>query len=261
SVDVDAVEGADYHTALRKIDRMRGPIAVAATRMRARFDPEYCGVRLPDVEESGLEEALLDDDLSFLQAPAELERELEGERQRIARDMARLARLVETRGFDREKLRAAACAYVADMRGVRSLLSAREIMSEVYERAAQGDLAPAPLLPRFRLHRRFKKYWRAHGKESGYAYRAAWRATVHNVDGAANALRAWHERGESGRDEGERILAELLRHPERISEQIVTLRAVQTLALIDVLNYRSHVYTVGGYASDGDSTGDALNLP
>ena len=34
----------------------------------------------------------------------------------------------------------------------------------------------------------------------------------------------------------------------------------QTMSLIDVLNYRAHIYDLGGYAASGDSAGDALEL-
>ena len=49
-------------------------------------------------------------------------------------------------------------------------------------------------------------------------------------------------------------------HPERISEQLVTMRTVQTLSLIDMLNYREHIYRLGDYASSGDDAGQALAL-
>ena len=56
------------------------------------------------------------------------------------------------------------------------------------------------------------------------------------------------------------MLTDLLRNPERITEQLVPLRAVQTMSLIDVLNYREHVYSLGGYEASGDSAGDTLEL-
>lgn len=62
------------------------------------------------------------------------------------------------------------------------------------------------------------------------------------------------------RVEGEAIFADLLRHPRRISEALVTLRAVQTLSLIDLLNYREQVYRLGRYADSGDEPAGALPL-
>lgn len=265
-IDIEAAEGADFSMALRKIRRMRGPVAEEVTRLRARFDPEYLGVRLPDTKTSGLERSNVDDDLRFLGAVPELEHEIAAERHRAERDLARFGRLVRDGLLDRvaatlghlvgrEHLRAASCAYFADVHRVRSLLSARAILDEVFERAARGELLPGRPLPRLRLYRRFRRYWAAHGPKDGDARRAAWRATAHNKDGVADALYALRD---DGREEGERILTELLRHPERITEQLVTLRTVQTLALLDVLNYRRHVYRLGAYAAEGDPPGPPL---
>jgi hypothetical protein len=76
----------------------------------------------------------------------------------------------------------------------------------------------------------------------------------------ADALEVWSRLGDGARAEGERILADVLRHPERITDQIVTLRSIQTLSLIDILNYREHVYRLGAYAASGDPPEDFLSL-
>jgi hypothetical protein len=73
----------------------------------------------------------------------------------------------------------------------------------------------------------------------------------------ADSLRVWKRQGAQAREQGERLLAEILRHPGRITEQLVTLRTVQTLAVLDVLNYRQHVYELGDYRACGDEQ-DAL---
>ena len=46
-VNAEAVKGADYETATRKIWRMRGPVAEAILKKRASFDPEYLGLAAP----------------------------------------------------------------------------------------------------------------------------------------------------------------------------------------------------------------------
>ena len=89
------------------------------------------------------------------------------------------------------------------------------------------------------------------------AKKAAWRATLHNVWGVAEALMVWTRLGHGAREEGERRLADLLRHPDRITDQLVTLRAIQTLAMLDVLNYREHVFRLGEYE---DLTGQIQEL-
>jgi hypothetical protein len=273
-VDVRAVEGADFDTARRKINRMRAPVAFAALRIRARFDPEYLGILLPGVDASGVEGATVEQDLRFLDAEPDVERELAAEQVRAGRDMVRLGRLIRdglwervgrrlglpAERFGREHLRAAAACYLSDMQEVRRHLSAREILDGVFERVADGDLPPRVWLPRPRLRRHFVRYWERHGSGRRAARRAAWRAVVHDVEGARCALIAWARHGDGARAEGERILAELLRHPQRLTEQLVTLRAVQTMSLIDVLNYRELVFRVGGYAASGDDPGHAFEL-
>ncbi|MHC4972831.1 MAG: hypothetical protein ACYTG3_10915 [Planctomycetota bacterium] len=273
-VDAEAVEGATFDTALRKIHRMRGPVAEEALRLRVRFDPEYLGLRLPGMEQTGLEDCNADEDLLFLDAHPSLGREVDGERRRAAADMLRFGRLIWRGLFDdvaetlgiaradlgREHLRAAACAYLADLNEVRRHLSAPEILRETYERAVREDVLTRSVWPRPRLYAAFRRYWKTHGFGDVDARRAAWRATVHNLDGVAGALRAWHRAGDDALLQGKRILADLMRHPQRITETLVTLRAVQTLTLIDLLNYREHVYRLGDYAASGDKPGESLTL-
>ncbi|MFI5404066.1 MAG: hypothetical protein ACHQ1G_14090, partial [Planctomycetota bacterium] len=232
-------------------------VAEAALRLRIRLDVEYLGVRLPGTEESGLEGRDAASDLRFLDAGADLEREVEGERGRAERDMRRLL-AVAPEAPSREHLRAAACAYHADLDGVRSLLSAKEILAEVAARAVRDPLLPATR-PRPKLQALFRRYWRAHGEGGLRERRAVWRAIALDTDGAATALVAWALPG--ARERGERVLADLLRHPERITEMLVTLRAVQTLSLTDILLYREHVYRLGRYAESGDEPGRALDVP
>ncbi len=297
AVDMEAAEGADFATAVRKIGRARLPVAEAALRFRIRLDVEYLGVRLPGTDESGLEGSDAGSDLRFLDAGAGLEEEVERERARAERDMRRLDPVLGTlfarrkslsehelqlahpdsgsgsppRGSEgplagdtegaltRQHLRAAACAYLADLDGVRSLLSAKEILAEVVERAARDPLLAASA-PRPRLHLAFRRYWRRHGAGGRRARRAAWRAIARDVDGAATALLAWDRYGDGARERGERVLAEILRHPERTSEMLVTLRCVQTLSVLDILLYREHVYRLGGYRESGDDPAGALDL-
>ncbi|MFB3065451.1 MAG: hypothetical protein ACE10D_02955, partial [Planctomycetota bacterium] len=273
--EIDAAAEADYRTAVRKIQRMRGPVNEACLTLRARFDPEYLGLCLPRAERCGLEGAGVDVDLRFLEARPELAQYIDEERARARDDLRRLGRLVEgglleraaerigvdVEHFGAEHLRAVAAAYVGDLQHLRRNLSALEILDEVYTRAATKDPLPAFRLPRPRLYAKFRRYWRMHGKGDRRAAQAAWRATLHNVRGAGDALRTWALLGLDAKRLGELTLAELSRHPERITDQLVTLRAVQTLALIDVLNYREHIFNLGRYEDSQDDPGDLLTPP
>lgn len=269
-IDRDDAAEADFHSAIRKIHRMRGPVVEAAIRLRARLDPEYLGVPLPGVSQTAPEEIACDNDTRFLGADAQLVNWLASERRRAEADMARLAGLLEngliarvaaSLGIDpaicgtREHLRVAALAYLSDMGGVRPLLSAREILREAFEHAQHEDASAHGRTATpfdFGLWRRFRRYWKLYGVKDKGARKAAWRATRYNVWGVADALRAWNRHPTGGEEEGIRRLAEIMRHPGRITEQLVTLRAVQTLALLDVLNYRKHVHLLGDYEDIGD---------
>jgi len=270
-LDVEAAEGADFHAALRKIQRMRGPVAWACTWLRARFDPEYLAIELPDTPHA--ETGTYAEDLAFLGARAEQEARIARERDRAEWDMRRLARLwddglahklgailgVPAFGVGDEHHRAAAMAYRADMRGVRVLLSCSEIVRETMLEAASEPMRPLNLVPAWRLHRRFKRWWQAHGEGDALDRKAAWRAVRADALGSRRALEVWDTLGsEQARLRGIERLADLLRHVGRISEQLVTLRAIHTLSLIDLRNYREHVYRVGEYAASGDAPGPML---
>ncbi|MGQ0613711.1 MAG: ion transporter [Planctomycetaceae bacterium] len=268
---LDRSAEADFIAAARKINRMRAPVVEASMLQRALADPEYLGVRLPGVAEAAPDGCDAAADLRFLGTRANLARDLEEAKRRAEADMARLGRLLEQGLFERcaqaagrpaaemgrEHLRAAASIYLADLQGIRSLLSAPRVLEEAFLEAQRNPPPPAP--PGFRpaLRRAFRAYRSRHGVEDP---RSAWRATAHDLRGARGALLAWARHGDRAAAEGERLLADLLRRPERISETLVTLRTVQTLALLDVLVYREQIYRLGGYAADGDLPGALLTL-
>ena len=266
---------ADFATAIRKIGRMRDPVIWACLWMRARFDPEYLGIRIPGTDETGLEGADCEADLRFLHAAPREWRRIADEQARGEADMRRLAQLfdaglleevaqqigVAPTAMTREHVRAASVAYRADFRGARALLSCEDIL----ESTAAGVLDRPPLprtwWPRPWLKARFGEWWTASGRDDKPARRAMWRSIVTDVNGCRTALRAWGQHGAEGaRLHGVRALADVLRHPGRVSEQLVTLRVVQTMSLIDLLNYRAHVYRLGDYHALGACPRELLEL-
>jgi hypothetical protein len=274
-VDPAIAEHADFTTAVRKIGRMRAPIVEACLDLRAQMDPEYLGVRLPRQRATRMETSDVDEDLAFLGATPELERALVALRSEAKADMRRLARLLDDGLLDdvarrldmapgdltAEHVRAAAIAYRGDYLGLRTLLSAPALLNEAAGAVLGQPLRRRPLWPRPRLYRAFRRWWAAHGSGDRPTRRALWRAIVHDPACLRAALVACTGPGAAASyADGAGRLAGLLRHPRRISEQLVTLRAVQTLSLIDLLNYRSHVYKLGGYAGSGDEAAAALTL-
>jgi hypothetical protein len=276
---------SDFTTASRKIDRMRGPAAMACTWQRILADVEYLGLALPGGAEAPgsdtppaevpVAETPVERDLAFLNAPPATRERAARETARAARDMRRLEVELEGGLWERvstragvelprtgARLRALVVAYRADYHGLRTHLACHEVIGEVLGAAALEPALAPRVLPRWKLRRAFLAWWEQHGQTERLARLRAWRAVEHDVDGVARALLAWHGLGRDGAQrEGEAALAEVLRHPGQITEQIVTLRAVQTLALIDLRNYREHIWRLGGFEADGDSPGRSFEIP
>jgi hypothetical protein len=264
---------ADFATAIRKIDRMRGPVVYASLRLRSTMDPEYLGVAVPGQLQSSLAGYGIDSDLEFLDAEPWLVDRVEEYRSRAVADMRRLGRLIDegllSRAAQRLSVqagaldtpahrRAAAVAYLADFRGIRRFLSAREVVAEVFERAPLEPPQAMPAGSVWDLKGTFRRYCQQHGIQKPDLQAACWWAVQQNLWGVADALRIWRRHGIASREQGEAILAEILRHPGRITEQLVTLRTIQTLAILDVLNYRQHIYELGQYAAAGDVQDELL---
>ena len=264
---------AQFLTAIRKIERIRGPAVNAGIRLRSRIDPEYLGVPLPGLPSPPLP-ADVDIDLDFLHPDPDLRRIVETERERAAADMDRLdslladgllERVAIQRGLPRnvfetrEHQRVAAVAYLSDLKSVRRHLSAFRILQDVSLKAASEPLRPAPgWFTKLRWRKLFQQYWAEHGQLDKRAKRAAWHAIAGNLWGSRDALKTWAQVGDDSVMQGEKILGEILLHPSRVLEQLIALRGIQTLALLDVLNYREHIYQLGKYAESGDSAGNLL---
>ena len=196
---------------------------------------------------------------------------------------------------DQETLRALALIMVADDDGVRSGLFGPEVLAGVTCDALTFGLPHRRPLLALRLRVRFERWWRRGGgrehltsaavlagalpastnggdegsvRKDGSLERARWRrvkraawcALLANEDGARAAFEAARLPGSAraaARSAVESRLADALRHPARITEQIVTLRAIQTLSLVDVRDYRRHVWKLGEFSAAGEP-GDVL---
>jgi hypothetical protein len=273
-VDRTADIEADFATAVRKIERMRGPVVMASLRLRAAMDPEYLGVPIPGSSSTGLNGADLQSDLKFLDAEPWVVERLDQERARAEADMRRLSELIDGGLLARvaaqlelpvesistpAHLRAASVAYLADFRGLRRFLSARDIIQEVFDRAPLEPPQPQAGRAGWTMKRPFNYYCRLHEIDNAEKRTACWWAVEQNRWGVADALRVLHLDESGARQIGEELLADILRHPGRITEQLVTLRSIQTLAILDVLNYRQHIHELGQYATAGESPDDLLH--
>jgi len=261
---MDAAQ-ADFRTAVRKINRVRLPVVRAALRLRMQLDPKYLGAPVPGEPVDPDRPIQVEADRGFLDLDVEQDHEIDEARRRARADMRRLQKLIDNgllreaaqavnqpaEAFEaRDHHRALAMAYTADYAGVRSSLSLHTLCREVFSASQEAGFEPRPLHLRWRLKRRFNAYWQRFGDGDDERRRAAWAAVQHNHWGVADAIEAWHRRGDQAWQEGVATLGQLLQHAERLCEQLATLRAVQTLSVLDVLHYRQHVYQLGGYADE-----------
>lgn len=265
---------AEFSVAVRKINRIRGPIAEQCVLLRAAFDPAYLHVPLPGDDQTGLEGADAGFDLPFLHTGPTLARRLEKERRGAESNMLRLELLLKDGLQERiakahdlhadafstpQHLRAAAVAIHADIRGIRSHLFAESLLNEVFRTTEAESTFWDRFSIRLRLRGHFNRYWRRFELTSSSAKRRAWRATLLNDNGVATALLAWAKHGEQVRHKGEKLLGQLLLHPGRISEQLMTLRMVQTLTMLDIQHYREQIMSLGQYEQT-QATASLLNL-
>ncbi len=193
-----------------------------------------------------------------------------------------LQRIATARGLPaeafstRQHLRAAGIAIHSDLRGVRRYLLGPVLLEHVYQTTEAVPSWRDRFKPKFRLRRAFNAWWQQHGdrlalngrnvgtqsgshakaaKKSATAAAcriraAAWKATLRNEDGVADALLAWAQHGDLLVAEGERRLGDILVHPDRLTEQLLTLRTLHTLSLLDILHYREQVFEVGAYPGE-----------
>lgn len=255
---------ADFAAAARKINRIHGPLVDATIRLRARLDPEYLGFPVPGEDPPTAECAAVDNDLAFFRAEAALREAVDRERSRTTLEMDRLRELIDDGLLERAAAacdldagtfdsprhrRAAMVSYCADLDGVRNLLSPVAVLRAIAE-PGEGQ-APLSLVehatPRLRAKGRYRRFVRVHRIDDTAARAALWRAVRENTDGAADALEVWAKWGERAQGEGERRLADQLMRVTRIGEQLLTLRAIQTMALLDLIHYRDHIHRLGGY--------------
>ncbi|MDG2360489.1 MAG: ion transporter [Planctomycetaceae bacterium] len=267
---IDAAQ-ADFRVAVRKVNRIRSPVAERCVRLRAIFDPAWLGVALPGEQSTLLGTADADADIAFLRLGPATQRKIESEKRRCLSGMrwlehsledGLLKRIAEQRGLakdafnSRQHLRAASIAVHADLNGVRAHLFAKPMLAEILHTTGAKPSLRDRVSPRFSLRAAFRRYLKTTELTELAAERSAWKSVLKNESGAAAALMAWDTFGDSVEQEGERRLGEILQHPGRITEQLLTLRMIETLTVLDVLHYREHIFKLGQY----DEGHDLLSL-
>ncbi|MDR3620547.1 MAG: hypothetical protein P4L85_14445 [Paludisphaera borealis] len=285
-----------YWAALRKIHRMRKPAFMGSLRLRARFDVEYLGLPLPSAPETIAADSLMEKDLDFIGASRQdriiAEQTRRGHLRRLEwihrwlvrfdwsfdRLPAYLAREIPylaNRGG--EALRALVAAWVLDHDDVASLSFSIEALTMLMEYAAAPEAnlqtlppgLPDPVLNLRRLwrpvHRVSRPWPELFNLPCFPSYDPAARKRIATLlRRHRRAVGGWARvvLGQGGEDPWNEVRArmhDVLLKTDLWSDQILVLRAVQTLTMLDVQHNSELVWTLGGYSRREDDAPSPLS--
>ncbi len=295
-VDRQQVVPADtYLAALRKIHRMRKPVFMGSLWLRARFDVEYMGLALPTAPASLAGELLMEADLDYIEATRRdriiAEQFRRGHQKRlewVARwldrfgwtfnllpgDLAEHIPYLANRGG--EALRALVAACVLDHDDIATLALSIEGLKAVMEYSCDGrqDMRklpgrlPDPIVNLRTLwhpvHRRSKRPFAdlfTLPCFPSYDQPSRRRITAY-LRRHRRATRGWVKvvLGQGASDPWAVVKArmrDVLLRTDLWSDQILVLRAVQTLTMLDLQHNCELVWNLGGY-THADQAGTDL---
>ena len=267
--DLSASVAADpFEVARRKIHRMRKPLFMECLRMRADFDPEYLGI-VPPGPTHGVREAAvvqIEGDLALIGAEPMVRREFRDLANRRRRQMIDFRRWLGTlgiEGYSAEAMRAMAIAYSIDYEGVRSRLEAVGRVKDVFDTAI-GSAADkrgwgcfgTGCLRRLR-HRKalarlfgislFSQYDRSQRKACLRTVASGDKSLLIDIQ----AITGKAGTAEDPVEDARRVILGVGRDPWTWSRQLVVLRAVQTLSVLDLSTYCELVAELGEYENQG----------
>jgi hypothetical protein len=279
-----AVPADTYWAALRKIHRMRKPVFMGSLWLRARFDVEYLGLALPTAPPGIASESLMETDLDYIGATRQdriIAEQVRLQHQRrlewvtrwlhqfgwtfdeLPNDLARTIPYLANRGG--EALRALVAACILDHDDIATLALSIEGLKRVLAFAADPAQdpkrfpagLPEPLLNLRALwhpvHRCKRPVANLFELPCFPVYDLAQRRRIlRYLRRHRRAVRGWVKvvLGQGGGDPWatvkDRMRAVLLR-TDLWSDQILVLRAVQTLTMLDVQHNCELVWNLGGY--------------
>lgn len=220
-----------YEIAVRKIHRMRKPVYMACLELRAQVDIEYHGLVLPGLAANSLGGDRTQEDLLFIGAdPQEIETIAHWAR-RHRQSLKLMERFLRSLGY-----------------------SSSDLLALLHERGVSEAGRPAEQLraaaTAFALNRASIRDAAEHVLVLGSNGERKTRAARKRVARSKVCLRKIC--GET--DPTTYVLDALARHARqapRWSSEIFTMRAVQTLSIVDVDTYKDLVWDLGEYEADG----------
>ena len=285
-----------YWAALRKIHRMRKPVFMGSLWLRARFDVEYLGLPLPTAPSSIAADSLMESDLDYIGATrqdriiAEQVRRQHQERlewvlrwldrfgwtfDELPAYLARHVPFLANRGG--ETLRALVAASILDHNDIATLALSIGGLKRVLAHAADSRQDPKKIAsglpdPVVNLRRLWHPVHRCKRPVADLfelpcfpAYNAAERRRIlRYLRRHRRVVRGWIKvvLGQGDRDPWATVKArmhDVLLRTDLWSDQILVLRAVQSLTMLDLQHNCELVWKLGGYTrpEPGDSEPDA----
>jgi len=274
------VGAAPFAVALRKIHRMKAPGLLEAIHMRLQLDPVYAGAPPGwSKAEAFAAEPEVERDIEFLhlreRQAAELRDAAAEVRRQVGELHAALAWLpaLHDQGDDAARDAgelAVTAAWIADKDAARTLLSAERWRTEVLPALREANATGSrwhdvwALFSGLFVRHPVDRWLERHGRDLPSKVRRPLRhAFARDQDGVRRLLSAWAELP-AGASPAETVIAclrDVYRHGEAVQRDLLALRAVQSLAVLDVRNYRDLVFQIGDYAADGEDPQLGAALP
>ncbi|QDU60634.1 hypothetical protein Pan216_14810 [Planctomycetes bacterium Pan216] len=273
-----------FGVAKRKIHRMRKPVFMESLWLRSRFDIEYVGLDLPDVPIEREMESTLDKDLDFIEASRRDRLVAERLRREHQRRLRWIHDWLREYGCNHDQLptylqrhaphlvdrsaevtRAVVTAFVIDFDDIYSLASAidglRRIMVELSDPTNDGDRLPWRLpdrvagkrngwyLPPKRSRKLDGLFELACFPKGDEAFRKRVKRCLkkHRSEVKGWVKIALDQGGDDPVEVLRSRLASIIRRTDLWSDQLIGLRAIQTLTMLDVHRYCEMVWKLGDY--------------
>ncbi len=162
-----------------------------------------------------------------------------------------------------EIMRALALAYTIDYKELPSFLNATEVLQNAFNEAIDGVrklsfhdrffvLGPNKIKEILfgksnRERKDFNKFWQSHYENySEQEKKIAWHTYLKGRKNLRPALTFMSVGGDFAG--AEKILQQIIRNPTPWTEELIAIRTVQTLAILDVSNYQKHISRLGEYS-------------
>jgi len=261
----------DFTIAARNINRMRKPVFLEALRMRAFFDHEFLGLATPGSPNTLPSDVM--DDLEFIGGSTDDLRFYSQLIEKKSSQLIKFRQFLQDEGLHEEGfiglleelcngnnlaqnqyriMRALTLAYLLNYKEMATGYEAHvtlesELEGLLADEEALSKLKPAkPVFIGKAKQALFEEYWKISkfkDRQAGEMYQCM-RYCLKKMS-LTPLLHSAIQLGEKSNVHS--IVNEVIRHWHMWNQELVSLRTVQSLAVMDVINYRHIVYQLGDY--------------